>query len=138
VVARELVDAVDGPVPGGGLCAVGAGLAWRAGHGGGSPRWTVPSPGKPLFEAAAANFSPHSPAKVNTGNKTRGPLLLIAGGHDHTVPAAITRSTRKLYHKSPAITDQREFNDRGHSLTMDHGWREIADEVLSWLSQRVK
>ena len=101
-------------------------------------RWTIPSPGKPLFEAAAANLSRRSPAKVNTGNKTRGPLLLIAGGHDHTVPAAITRSTRKLYHKSPAITDLREFNDRGHSLTIDHGWREIADEVLSWLSQRVK
>ena len=101
-------------------------------------RWTVPSPGKPLFEAAAANLSRRSPAKVNTGNKTRGPLLLIAGGHDHTVPAAITRSTRKLYHKSPAITDLREFNDRGHSLTIDHGWREIADEVLSWLGQRVK
>ena len=101
-------------------------------------RWTVPSPGKPLFEAAAANLSPRSPAKVNTRNKTRGPLLLIAGGNDHTVPAAITRSTRKLYHKSPAITDLREFNDRGHSLTIDHGWREIADEVLNWLTQRVK
>ena len=50
-------------------------------------RWTVPSPGKPLFEAASANLVRHSPAKVNTGNKTRGPLLLIAGGHDHTVPA---------------------------------------------------
>ena len=100
-------------------------------------RWTIPSPGKPLFEDAAANLSARSPAKVDTGNKTRGPLLLIAGGHDHTVPAAITRSTRKLYHKSPAITDLREFNDRGHSLTIDHGWREIAEESLSWLSQRV-
>ena len=100
-------------------------------------RWTVPSPGKPLFEAAAANLVPRSPAKVNTRNRTRGPLLLIAGGSDHTVPAAIVRSTRKLYHRSPAVTDLREFNDRGHSLTMDHGWREIADEVLSWLTQRV-
>jgi len=101
-------------------------------------RWSVPSPGKPLFEAALANFTPRSPAKVNTASKTRGPLLLTAGGNDHTVPAAITTSTRKLYHKSPAITDLREFNDRGHSLTIDHGWREIADEVLSWLGQRVK
>ena len=101
-------------------------------------RWTIPSPGKPLFEAAAANLSSRSPAKVNTGNKTRGPLLLTAGGHDHTVPAAITRSTRKQYHKSPAVTDLREFNDRGHSLTIDHGWHEIAEETLSWLGQRVK
>ncbi len=99
-------------------------------------RWTVPSPGKPLFEAASANLSLRSPAKVDTGNKTRGPLLLIAGGKDHTVPAAITRSTRKLYHKSPAITDFREFPDRGHSLAIDHGWRDVADEVLSWLKQR--
>ena len=100
-------------------------------------RWTVPSPGKPLFEAATANFSGRSPAKINTANKTRGPLLLVAGGHDHTVPASTVKATRKLYHKSPAITDLREFNDRGHSLTMDHGWREIADEVLTWLGQRV-
>lgn len=100
-------------------------------------RWTVPSPGKPLFEAASANLVSRSPAKVNTGNKTRGPLLLIAGGHDHTVPAAVVKSTRKLYHKSPAVTDLREFNDRGHSLVIDHGWREIADEALSWLGQRV-
>jgi non-heme chloroperoxidase len=99
-------------------------------------RWTVPSPGKPLFEAAFANFVPGSPAKVDTGNKTRGPLLLIAGGQDHTVPAAITRSTRKLYHKSPAITDFQEFPSRGHSLTIDSGWAEIADYGLGWLRQR--
>src|ERR1700684_1286918 len=79
-------------------------------------QWTVPSPGKPLFEAAVANFVLPSPAKVNTANKTRGPLLLTAGGKDHTVPLAITTSTRKLYHKSPAITDFIEFPDRGHSL----------------------
>jgi non-heme chloroperoxidase len=99
-------------------------------------RWAVPSPGKPLFEAALANFSPRSPAKVNTGNRTRGPLLLTAGGKDHTVPAAITTSTRRLYHKSPAVTDFKDFPDRGHSLTIDHGWREIAQYALDWLKQR--
>ncbi len=99
-------------------------------------RWAVPSPGKPLFEAGLANFVPRSPAKVNTANKSRGPLLLTAGGRDHTVPAAITTSTRKQYHKSPAITDFIEFQDRGHSLTIDHGWREVAQAVLDWLGQR--
>jgi pimeloyl-ACP methyl ester carboxylesterase len=99
-------------------------------------RWTVPSPARPLFEAAFANFTPQSPARVNTGNKTRGPLLLTAGGNDHTVPPAITTSTRKLYHKSPAITDFIEFPDRGHSLTIDHGWREVAQAALDWLRQR--
>jgi non-heme chloroperoxidase len=99
-------------------------------------RWTVPSPGKPLFEAGLANFTARSPAKVNTGNKTRGPLLITAGGQDHTVPPAISTSTRRLYHKSPAITDFIEFPDRGHSLTVDHGWREVAQAALDWLGQR--
>ncbi len=83
-----------------------------------------------------ANFTPRSPAKVNTGNKTRGPLLITAGGNDHTVPASISTSTRKQYHKSPAITDLIEFHDRGHSLTIDHGWREVAQAALDWLKQR--
>ncbi len=65
----------------------------------------MPPPGKPLSEAALANFTPRPPAKVNTANKTRGPLLLTAGGNDHTAPAAITTPTRKPYHKPPAITD---------------------------------
>ena len=99
-------------------------------------RWAIPSPGKPLFEAALANFTPSSPAKVDTRNKTRGPLLITAGGQDHTVPAAISMATRRLYHRSPAITDLREFPDRGHSLSIDHGWREVAQEVLDWLRQR--
>jgi non-heme chloroperoxidase len=99
-------------------------------------RWTVPSPGKPLFEAALANFTPGSPARVNTRNKQRGPLLVTAGGKDHTVPPSISTSTRRLYHKSPAITDLVEFPDRGHSLTIDHGWREVAQYALDWLGKR--
>jgi non-heme chloroperoxidase len=96
-------------------------------------RWNIPSPAKPLFEAAAANLSPRSPAKVDTANAQRGPLLLTAGGNDHTVPASITRSTHKLYRKSPAVTDIKELPGRGHSLTIDSGWREVADVVLDWL-----
>lgn len=96
-------------------------------------RWTIPSPGKPLFEAAFANLSPGSPAKVATGNATRGPLLVTAGGKDHTVPAAVSKATVKRYRKSPAVTDYKEFPDRGHSLALDRGWREVADTALSWL-----
>src|SRR5258705_1306011 len=77
-------------------------------------RWAIPSPGRPLFEAASANLSSRSPAKVDTGNATRGPLLLTAGGMDHTVPPAITKSTLKLYRKSPAVTDYKEFTAKGH------------------------
>lgn len=98
-------------------------------------RWTIPAPGKPLFEAATANFDPHSPAKVNTANEMRGPLLLITAGRDHTVPEAITRATLKQYRHSDAVTDLLEFPDRAHSLTVDHGWREVADTCLSWLKK---
>jgi non-heme chloroperoxidase len=100
-------------------------------------RWTIPSPGKPLFEAAFANFAPKSPARVNTHNGTRAPLLITAGGQDHTVPAAISRSTHKLYRHTSAVTDLREFPDRGHSLTIDHGWEEIADATLEWLGKQL-
>ena len=99
-------------------------------------RWAIPAPGKPLFEAASANFSPHSPARVDTGNSGRGPLLLIMGGRDHTVPEAITKSTLKQYRGSDAVTDLAEFPDRGHSLTIDSGWRAVADECLSWLAKQ--
>jgi len=99
-------------------------------------KWTIPAPGKPLFEAATANFSPHSPAKVQTGNTERGPLLLIMGGQDHTVPEAITKSTLKQYRDSDAVTELKEFDDRGHSLTIDSGWRGVADECLAWLAEQ--
>lgn len=95
--------------------------------------FTIPAPGKPLFEAAAANFNPHSAAKVNTGNENRGPLLLITGGEDHTVPEAVTRATLKQYRHSDAVTDFLEFPDRSHSLTIDAGWRAVADASLTWL-----
>ena len=99
-------------------------------------RWTIPAPGRPLFEAAAANFSLHSPAKVNTANEGRGPLLLIMGGQDHTVPEVITKATVKQYRHSSAVTDLEEFADRGHSLTIDSGWREVADACLAWLAKQ--
>ncbi|MBL7253211.1 alpha/beta hydrolase [Paractinoplanes lichenicola] len=99
-------------------------------------QWTIPAPGKPLFEAAAANFDPHSPAKVDTANQNRGPLLLMTGGKDHTVPEAVTRATLKQYRHSDAVTDITEFPDRGHSLTIDNGWREVAGTALAWLRRQ--
>ena len=99
-------------------------------------RWTVPSPARPLFEAAAANFTPHSPDAVDTRNQDRGPLLLTMGGKDHTVPEVITKSTLKQYRHSSAVTDLVEFADRGHSLTIDSGWREVAEACLAWLARQ--
>lgn len=99
-------------------------------------RWAVASPGKPLFEAASANLSRNSPAKVDTENASRGPLLITGGGKDHTVPKSVSQATVKLYAKSPAVTDYREFPDRGHSLVIDSGWAEVADAALAWLNER--
>jgi pimeloyl-ACP methyl ester carboxylesterase len=99
-------------------------------------KWTIPSPGKPLFQAALANVNSHTEDQVDTKNETRGPLLLTMGGKDHTVPEAITKSTFKQYRKSEATTEIHEFEDRGHSLTMDHGWEEVADYCLAWLKQK--
>jgi pimeloyl-ACP methyl ester carboxylesterase len=96
-------------------------------------QWAIPAPARPLFQAALANFSVHSEAKVNTGNETRGPLLLISGKQDHTVPDVTTRSTLKQYRDSAAVTELKQFEGRGHSLTIDQGWREVADATVEWL-----
>ena len=97
-------------------------------------KWTIPSPARPLFQAAAANFVLHSQARVDTNNATRGPLLLISGLADHTVPDVVTRSTLKQYRDSTAVTELKQFEGRGHSLTIDSGWQDVADAVLAWLN----
>ncbi|ROS79134.1 alpha/beta hydrolase [Cellulomonas sp. PhB143] len=99
-------------------------------------RWAIPSPARPLFQAAAANFVMHSQAAVDTDNSDRGPLLLISGTADHTVPDSVTRSTLKQYRDSTAVTELRQFEGRGHSLTVDSGWRDVAGAVLDWLKSQ--
>jgi pimeloyl-ACP methyl ester carboxylesterase len=99
--------------------------------------WTIPGPGRPLFEDATANFSRNSPAKVDTNEAVRGPLLLISGTEDHTVPKSVTLDVVKMYEASPdSITEYREFDGRGHSLTIDSGWRDVADVCLEWLAAK--
>ena len=66
-------------------------------------------------------------------NSARGPLLLISGTEDHTVPDVVTRSTFKQYRDSTAVTELQQFEGRGHSLTVDSGWKDVADAVLQWL-----
>jgi alpha-beta hydrolase superfamily lysophospholipase len=100
-------------------------------------KWTIPAPGKPLFQAATANINPHAETAVDVRNDERGPLLLIMGGMDHTVPEAITKATMKQYRHSSALTETMEFPDRGHSLTIDHGWQEVADAIIDWLAAKV-
>jgi pimeloyl-ACP methyl ester carboxylesterase len=95
--------------------------------------WTIPTPGRPLFEVATANLSPGTATRADVRNAARGPLLLVSGGRDHAVPPAIVHATKKRYASSAAVTELVEFGDRGHSLVVDHGWREIAEASLAFL-----
>jgi len=98
--------------------------------------WAIPGAGRPLFETAFAAVTLRSPAWVAVKNPARGPLLFIAGGRDRTVPASVVRAAHRRYRKSPAVTELLEFADRGHSLTLDKGWPEIADAALGWLAAK--
>jgi pimeloyl-ACP methyl ester carboxylesterase len=96
----------------------------------------VAAPGAPLFEAATANLNPFSQVKVKTKKATdRGPLLLISGEKDHTVPWAITNSSYKRQQRNDAVTEITELPDRGHSLTIDHGWQEVAQTALDFVAR---
>jgi alpha-beta hydrolase superfamily lysophospholipase len=101
-------------------------------------RWTIPGPGRPLFQAALANATPRSRAAtaVDTRKADRAPLLIMSGGEDRTIPDSVSRAAFKMYGKSAAVTEFREFPDRGHSLTDDSGWAEVAQAALDWLSKQ--
>ena len=95
----------------------------------------VAGSGTPIFQAAAANLNPWSEAKVKTKNPERGPLLIIASKQDHTAPAAIAKASFKKQKRNPAVTEFYEFEDRGHSLIVDHGWKDVADVALAFAAR---
>ena len=97
--------------------------------------FAVPAPGAPLFQAATANFNPWTEVKVDHKNPERGPLLIISGEKDHTVPWAIAKASFKKQHKNPAVTEIVEMPNRGHSLTIDSGWREVAETALAFVQR---
>jgi pimeloyl-ACP methyl ester carboxylesterase len=101
-------------------------------------RYHVPAPGRPLFQAATANFTPNAATKVNLANNDRAPLLLIAGSADHTVPAAMTRENHKRYHRSTAVTDYKEFEGRSHFTIGEPDWETVADHALDWATSQAK
>ncbi len=98
-------------------------------------KYHVAAPGAPLFQAAFANFNPLSEASVNTRQQERGPLLFISGQKDNTVPWAIANASLRRYAKTPGATEFIEIADRGHSLVIDSGWREVAETALRFIEK---
>jgi pimeloyl-ACP methyl ester carboxylesterase len=97
--------------------------------------FAVPAPGAPLFQAAAANVNPWTEAKVDNRNPARGPMLIISGEKDNTVPRALSDATFKRQKRNAGVTEFVEMKNRGHSLTIDDGWREVADTALAFLQR---
>jgi len=97
--------------------------------------YSVAGPGAPLFQAATANVNPWTQAKVATANPDRGPLLIISGERDNTVPWAMAHASYKRQLRNPGITEIREIPNRGHSLTIDSGWREVAEVALEFVKR---
>jgi pimeloyl-ACP methyl ester carboxylesterase len=97
--------------------------------------FAVPAAGAPLFQAAAANLNPWTEAKVDTKNPERGPLLIISGEKDHTVPWAIANASYKRQKRNDGITEIVEIPNRGHALVIDSGWREVADTALAFVQR---
>jgi non-heme chloroperoxidase len=97
--------------------------------------FAVPAAGAPLFQAATANLNPWTEAKVNSKNPDRGPLLIISGEKDNTVPWAIANASFKKQRRNEGVTEIKEIPDRGHALTIDSGWREVADTALAFVTR---
>jgi non-heme chloroperoxidase len=100
--------------------------------------FAVPTPGAPLFQAASANLNPWTEAKVDTKNPERGPLLILDGENDNTVPWAVANATYKRQQRNGGVTEIVKIPNRGHALTIDSGWREVADTALNFVKRFVK
>jgi non-heme chloroperoxidase len=99
--------------------------------------FAVPAPGAPLFQAATANLNPWTEAKVDSRNPHRGPLLIISGERDNTVPWSIANASYRKQQRNEAVTEIVEIAGRGHALTIDSGWREVADTALAFVRRFV-
>lgn len=95
----------------------------------------VPGAGAPIFQAAFANVNPWTEVKVDVANANRGPMLIIEGGSDHTVPPAIARATYSRQKRNPGVTEYRLIPDRGHSLVIDGGWQDVAQVALDFVKR---
>ena len=98
-------------------------------------KFHVAASGVSLVQMGNANLNPWTEAKVDTKNPERGPLLIIDGGADHTVPWAIADAAYKQQKHNPGVTEIVKIPNRGHSLTIDHGWREVAETALAFVKR---
>jgi pimeloyl-ACP methyl ester carboxylesterase len=99
--------------------------------------FAVPASGAPLFQAATANLNPWTEAKVDTENPERGPLLIVSGEKDNTVPRAISHAAYERQQRNEGVTEFVELPDRGHALTIDSKWRGVADTALAFIQRFV-
>jgi non-heme chloroperoxidase len=99
--------------------------------------YAVPAPGKPLFQAAAANLNPWTEARVDTKNPDRGPLLIVSGEMDNTVPWSIAKASHDQQAENPGRTEIITIKNRGHSLTIDAGWEEVARTALRFIQRSI-
>ncbi|HXU85932.1 MAG TPA: hypothetical protein VN773_08995, partial [Verrucomicrobiae bacterium] len=100
--------------------------------------YAVPAPGGPLFQAAFANVNPWTEAKVDTKNPERGPLLILDGELDHVVPWSIANASYNRQKRNAGVTEIVKVAGRGHALTIDSGWREVADLSLAFIGRFVE
>ncbi|MGC4957562.1 alpha/beta hydrolase [Actinomadura citrea] len=95
----------------------------------------VAGSGLALMQMGNANLNPWTEAKVDTKSPDRGPLLIIDGEKDHTVPWAIANAAYKRQKRNPSVTEIVKMPDRGHSLTIDHAWQEVAETALDFVQR---
>ena len=95
----------------------------------------VAGSGLSLAQMGNANLNPWTEAKVDTKNPERGPLLIIDGEKDNTVPWAIANAAYKQQQRNQGVTEIVKVPNRGHSLTIDHGWREVAQISLDFVKR---
>jgi non-heme chloroperoxidase len=95
----------------------------------------VAAPGVALMQMANANINPFTEAKVDPKSPKRGPLLIIDGEKDHTVPWAIANAAYKRQRRNEAVTEIKKIPNRGHSLTIDSGWPEVAQTALDFVKR---
>jgi pimeloyl-ACP methyl ester carboxylesterase len=99
--------------------------------------FSVPTSAEPIFQAAAANLNPWTEDKVDTKNPERGPLLIVSGENDHTVPWSIANASYGKQKKNPGVTEIVQVAGRGHALTIDSGFAEVADIALKFIRRFV-